>query len=342
MAVNAVDVEHASKAHREHEPRASKRPRFECDRPDRVKLNVGGTIFHTTRSTLAAGSCYFESRFSTDWVQEEPEAELFLDRDPDVFRVLLSCMRSRHVVLPEHDQALATRVLLDAEFYGLDWLLAEVKLKAWMHMHPDHPAAADALKAFDNKFPSLQDAITAHVLPSRFFRSAPEVVQQLIPAMAHDRIVFTNTGVARAALGYALVRQPDGTTRVDALIARNEELDMPEDRDDKQIVLASAYRQESLDSLRDAGMLDPEQGQFRSWSVVSGARGDPERREYKCAMLSQPSGDQSMGAEQIDDWIHGGWAPKHMCCSRNQQDQDSQIYVLLERDRSVTNDDPGI
>ena len=179
---------------------------------DRVVLNVGGVQFHTTRTTLTAGSTYFLSRFSSEWVQQDSQEEdLFLDRDSDVFAVLLSCMRSRHVVLPEHDTTLATRVLLDAEFYGLDWLLQEVKQVAWAYLHPTGPAfnqPHEAVEAFDTEYGTLQEATRAGVLPARFFGPAGgEVVQQLIPSMENDRILFNGTGIVRAALGYALVRQ---------------------------------------------------------------------------------------------------------------------------------------
>ena len=39
--------------------------------------------------------------------------EIFLDRDADSFRVLLSCMRHRTALLPEEDPLLCARVLLE-------------------------------------------------------------------------------------------------------------------------------------------------------------------------------------------------------------------------------------
>ena len=59
--------------------------------------------------------------------------DIFIDRDADTFAVLLSCMRSRAVLLPESDLALCTRVLYDAEFYGMQWLLNMVKVKTVRH-----------------------------------------------------------------------------------------------------------------------------------------------------------------------------------------------------------------
>ena len=137
------------------------------------------------------------------------------------------------------------------------------------------------------------------------------------------------------------VAQLDGSTRIDALIARNEELDEADDRDDRQIVLATTYRKESLEALpqehRDGGQL------FRSWSIASGARGDPERREYAVHVLPHEQGQAAIGEPaQLNEWIHGGWTPKQMCCSKGAPGEGSQVFVLLERDRSVANDQDDV
>ena len=80
---------------------------------DRVFLNVGGEVFQTTISTLTANSQFFSRKFSSEWSTEDAEDEIFLDRDADSFRVLLSCMRHRTALLPEEDPLLCARVLLE-------------------------------------------------------------------------------------------------------------------------------------------------------------------------------------------------------------------------------------
>ena len=79
---------------------------------DRVFLNVGGEVFQTTISTLTANSEFFSRKFSSEW-SSDAEDEIFLDRDADSFRVLLSCMRHRTALLPEGDPLLCARVLLE-------------------------------------------------------------------------------------------------------------------------------------------------------------------------------------------------------------------------------------
>ena len=88
---------------------------------DRVRLNVGGEIFETTVSTLVANGSFFARMWASEWRESSEiglnpgEAELFLDRDPDSFRLLLSCMRARKAVLPSSDRELCCRMLRDAE-----------------------------------------------------------------------------------------------------------------------------------------------------------------------------------------------------------------------------------
>ena len=67
---------------------------------------------------------------------ESGDEPLFLDADADAFQVVLSCMRTSCTILPEKDPALCKRVLLLAEFLGIDNLLAEVKATTYANLHP--------------------------------------------------------------------------------------------------------------------------------------------------------------------------------------------------------------
>jgi hypothetical protein len=61
-----------------------------------IHLNVGGTYFETTRSTLS-GSEYFEIMFNGPWIDSKKgltkENAIFIDRDPDNFKHVLSYLR---------------------------------------------------------------------------------------------------------------------------------------------------------------------------------------------------------------------------------------------------------
>ena len=171
---------------------------------DWVELCVGGTArFSTTISTLSASSTYFSAKFSTEWAQDA--SELFLDRDAVPFEILLSCMRSRTVALLPQDEIMFKRVLLEAEYFGVDFVLDYVKAATFRNMNPTTPAgdastsasgaeaaatadvAADASSApmpavsttlsdseaaaaFDAEHGGLEAALRAGVLPRRYFQ----------------------------------------------------------------------------------------------------------------------------------------------------------------------------
>ena len=62
---------------------------------DRIELNVGGDIFHSTVATLAANSAYFASQLSGNYKDTAGDGvtKVFLDQDPTSFRKLLAFMR---------------------------------------------------------------------------------------------------------------------------------------------------------------------------------------------------------------------------------------------------------
>nr|XP_027188568.1 BTB/POZ domain-containing protein At3g09030 [Cicer arietinum]XP_027188569.1 BTB/POZ domain-containing protein At3g09030 [Cicer arietinum]XP_027188570.1 BTB/POZ domain-containing protein At3g09030 [Cicer arietinum] len=85
---------------------------------DRIKLNVGGKLFETTLSTIRSGgpdSLLFalSNRFSND------PNPVFIDRDPEIFSVLLSLLRTNHI--PSTARRFSKQELTDeALFYGID------------------------------------------------------------------------------------------------------------------------------------------------------------------------------------------------------------------------------
>ena len=93
-------------------------------------LNVGGTLFATTKMTLVTNSAYFQSKYSDVWKSdnggEESEEVLFIDQDPDIFRTLLSFMRLGKI----HSKDVTSEVLLQAQFLGINKLLLAARFAA--------------------------------------------------------------------------------------------------------------------------------------------------------------------------------------------------------------------
>jgi|EP00908_Phaeocystis_cordata_P017793 hypothetical protein len=145
---------------------------------DHVRLNVGGTIFETSVTTLTGASSFFASMFSR-WDDSLHSDCVFIDRDADTFRILLSYMRTGIAVLPSLDHDLCARVILDAQYLAVDGLLQSIKAVAWRNMNPHKKKACkddDAACAvrFDAGCASIESALREGILPARFFSAAPE------------------------------------------------------------------------------------------------------------------------------------------------------------------------
>mmetsp|Transcript_39729 Transcript_39729/g.127706 ORF Transcript_39729/g.127706 Transcript_39729/m.127706 type:complete len:305 (-) Transcript_39729:725-1639(-) len=229
----------------------------------RVVLDVGGTRFVSSRSTLEGASSYFRSLL-VRWSPATPDDPIFLDCDADAFGVLLSHMRVPScVLLPPGDVGLATRVLLLAEYLGLDGFLTAIKARAYSHMHSSCSTATDAAAAtaFDEEAGGLQQAIDKRLLPARFFAPEPPppppppeaTVQTLIPAagftaiFADDEIDLDDdlpqVHSVHRVVSLALVQLADGSREVDALIQPNNNELEPRggERTRSQMVLASEH-----------------------------------------------------------------------------------------------------
>ena len=80
-----------------------------------IQLNVGGTVFETTASTLARHPATFFGALARN---RGDATRLFVDRDPTHFRHILNYLRSGVVTAPADDDAKA-ELLLELEFYAL-------------------------------------------------------------------------------------------------------------------------------------------------------------------------------------------------------------------------------
>ena len=212
-------------------PKMSKRQR--TSQQDRIQLDVGGTVFHTNRTTLVGSSAYFHGMWSdeSNWTETDHQDELFLDRDSDVFRILLSAMRCGPTcckLLPRDDLSLCVRVLRDAEFFGIHLLLNEVKINTQKHLHPCDASKHNA-EAFDEEHGGIEEAIKVGILPDRIFAAAPPRpkfprIKQILAASDNAQVRFTVVGhdgiVSRRIACYALIEYPYGTTEIQPVVAR--------------------------------------------------------------------------------------------------------------------------
>ncbi|TKY63289.1 BTB/POZ domain-containing protein [Spatholobus suberectus] len=85
---------------------------------ERIKLNVGGKLFETTLTTLHTGGPD-SLLFALSNRRTSDPNPVFIDRDPEIFSVLLSLLRTSH--LPSSARRFSKHELADeALFYGID------------------------------------------------------------------------------------------------------------------------------------------------------------------------------------------------------------------------------
>lgn len=90
---------------------------------DCVRLNVGGQLFHTTHTTLRNIPGTFFCGLSRS-LGEEDEKEVFIDRDPTHFRVLLNWLRGSAALPWEHQPLQELRE--EASFFCVPCLVSAV------------------------------------------------------------------------------------------------------------------------------------------------------------------------------------------------------------------------
>lgn len=79
-----------------------------------ITLDVGGTVFKTSKSTLMA-SGFFDAMLNGPWAETSNEDDpIFIDRDPENFRHILAILRDPQHVIP-HD------ITYELDYFQMDW-----------------------------------------------------------------------------------------------------------------------------------------------------------------------------------------------------------------------------
>lgn len=95
----------------------------------RVCLNIGGRLYETTKMTLCKESeSYFSRMFDHDWseqILDKPESEIFIDRDPNNFAIILDFLRYGYCVLPDNDHL--WKLEMDVDYYNLQEMSRYIK-----------------------------------------------------------------------------------------------------------------------------------------------------------------------------------------------------------------------
>ena len=101
---------------------------------NQVKLNVGGTLFRTTISTLTAcPDSMFSAMFSgRHELAKDEDGFVFIDRDPTHFRLILNWLRgysNKKMYIPTLNDREKEELLEEAEFYLFTPLVNAIKAR---------------------------------------------------------------------------------------------------------------------------------------------------------------------------------------------------------------------
>jgi len=112
-----------------------------------VDLNVGGTIFETTRSTLVQQSgSFLESLLSGRYqISRDRYGRIFLNRDPDHFRTILNFLRNPHTPPMPRDTAESEALVQEAAFYGIHFFPFPLVFAVGGHDGYEHLRAMEVL-----------------------------------------------------------------------------------------------------------------------------------------------------------------------------------------------------
>ena len=133
---------------------------------DRIILDVGGTQFVSSKSTLSTNSSYFQALLSQTWTQtvSEKNFDFFVDQNPDAFQILLDFMRKGCIEVEQ----LTSDVLLQAEFLGMEDLIRAVKCRSYRNYFVFESCVSDdeTVVLFDERLgTSIVKLVTTEFLP---------------------------------------------------------------------------------------------------------------------------------------------------------------------------------
>ncbi len=89
-----------------------------------LKINVGGTIFTTSKDTVQ-NNC--SPNFFSSYLKWRPRSNyIFVDRDPTFFNLILNHLRGYTITLPSEHKDLYM-IYEDADFYGISTLTTQLE-----------------------------------------------------------------------------------------------------------------------------------------------------------------------------------------------------------------------
>ncbi|KAJ3436069.1 potassium channel tetramerization domain-containing [Anaeramoeba flamelloides] len=124
-----------------------------------VHLNVGGTEFVTSRSTLTSvPDCFFSKLVKQEFTVND--IHIFIDRDPTHFRIILNYLRGHKLKkfpLPSNDLTLQ-ELRMEALFFNLPQLVNKIENKR-VELSQSQEQFKEQKKSQDTKVEQILEAI---------------------------------------------------------------------------------------------------------------------------------------------------------------------------------------
>eukprot|EP01127_Copromyxa_protea_P004833 TRINITY_DN14653_c0_g1_i1.p1 TRINITY_DN14653_c0_g1~~TRINITY_DN14653_c0_g1_i1.p1 ORF type:complete len:335 (+),score=34.98 TRINITY_DN14653_c0_g1_i1:151-1005(+) len=163
---------------------------------DQVTLNVGGVIFRVSRETLLVADSFFYAMLGSDRWPVPQNGEYFIDRDPDLFPIILTYLRTGKWRTGSLGQEDKNRLKAEVDYYAI-CKSVNLTLRA---------AATSITLKNDRTCSGKGTAITSQSLPqSEYFEWKVTIVE-------FAGTPWTSIGVCTGALnpGSLLCNQPHG------------------------------------------------------------------------------------------------------------------------------------
>merc|ERR1719238_2150995 len=112
-----------------------------------VDLNVGGTVFETSRSTLVQQSgSFLEAILSgRHQISRDRSGRVFINRDPEHFRTILNFLRNPQTPPMPQDSAESDALMREASYYGVHFFPFPLVFAAGGHDGYEHLRAMEVL-----------------------------------------------------------------------------------------------------------------------------------------------------------------------------------------------------
>jgi hypothetical protein len=129
-------------------------------------------LFTTSKQTLTFNSSFFAealSDYNETCNNSTGSSSFFVDRDSEVFPILLSYMRSYELFCDRH---LLAKVVIEADFFGMHLLVESIIRKCYQNLHPEENLEDNELVVkSEDEFPTVSALLAHNCFPGIYYET---------------------------------------------------------------------------------------------------------------------------------------------------------------------------